>query len=60
MADDLTKRGPRDRERVNVNEAHEIRYWTGRFSCTEAQLRAAVKAVGVMAKDVEAYLKKQR
>jgi hypothetical protein len=59
MPDDLTNRGPRDRERVNVHEPYEVRYWTGKFGCTEAQLKEAVKAVGVMAKDVEAYLKKK-
>ena len=58
MSDDLTKRGPQDRARVNVNETHEVKYWCGKFGCTEAQLRAAVKAVGVMAVDVVRHLKK--
>ena len=56
MSDDLTNRGPADRARVNVNEAHEVRYWTKEFGCTEAELRAAVKAVGVMVVDVRRYL----
>ncbi len=59
MADDKSKRGPADRDRVNVNETYEVRHWTEKFGCTETQLRAAVKAVGVMAKDVEAFLKKK-
>ena len=59
MADDKSKHGPADRDRVNVNETYEVRHWTEKFGCTEAQLRAAVKAVGVMAKDVEAFLKKK-
>lgn len=59
MTDDTKKRGPADRTRVNVHEDYEVRYWTEKFGCTKAQLAAAVKAVGVMAKDVEAYLKKQ-
>lgn len=59
MADDRSKRGPADAARVNVNEDYEVRYWCGKWGCTEPQLRAAVKAVGVMAKDVEAYLKKR-
>lgn len=58
MSDDLSNRGPKDRARVNVNEGYEMKYWCGKFGCTEAQLRAAVKAVGVMAVDVEKYLKK--
>ncbi|MDQ6618507.1 MAG: DUF3606 domain-containing protein [Pseudomonadota bacterium] len=59
MADDKNKRGAADRDRVNVNEDYELRYWTEKFKCTEAQLRAAVKAVGVMAKDVEVFLQKK-
>lgn len=58
MSDDLTNRGPKDRARVNVNEAHELKYWCSKFGCTEAQLRAAVKAVGVMAVDVEKHLRR--
>jgi hypothetical protein len=58
MADDLTKRGPADRNRVNVNEDWEVRYWTGKFSCTQDELKAAVKAVGTMKGDVEQYLRR--
>ena len=57
MGDDLTNRGPADRDRVNVNEDWEMRYWTGRFACTDEELKAAVRAVGPMRDDVEAYLK---
>lgn len=57
MPDDLSKAGPADDKRVNVNQAHEVRYWTGKFGCTADELRAAVKAVGVMAADVERYLR---
>lgn len=56
MADDLSYTGPRDRSRINVNEAWEVRWWTKELKCTEAQLRAAVKAVGVMVVDVKKYL----
>ncbi|HYC66036.1 MAG TPA: DUF3606 domain-containing protein [Reyranellaceae bacterium] len=53
MADDLSKRGPEDRIRINVNEDHERRYWCSKFACTEEDLRAAVAEVGVKAADVE-------
>ena len=56
MADDLTNRGPADRDRVNVNEDWEVRYWCGEFGCTEDELRAAVRAVGPMRADVERRL----
>ncbi|MFJ3465832.1 DUF3606 domain-containing protein [Achromobacter spanius] len=57
MSDDLSKRGPQDRSRINVNESHELRYWTQEFGVTEDQLRAAVKAVGVSATAVRAALR---
>ena len=58
MADDLKNRGPTDRDRVNVNEEWEMRYWTGKFACTDEELKAAVRAVGPLRDDVEAYLKR--
>jgi hypothetical protein len=58
MNDDLDKRGPSDRDRINVNETWEVTWWCRKFGVTEAQLRAAVKAVGVMARDVARYLGK--
>lgn len=57
MADDLSKRGQQDRSRVNVNEAHEVAYWTQRFGCSKDQLENAVRQVGVDASRVEAFLK---
>lgn len=58
MADDKTLRGPADAKRVNVHEAHEVRYWTGKWGVDVEQLKAAVEVVGPLAKDVAAYLKK--
>ncbi|CAB3833872.1 MULTISPECIES: DUF3606 domain-containing protein [Achromobacter] len=58
MSDDLSKRGPQDRSRINVNEAHELRYWTQALGVTEAQLREAVKAVGPSATAVREHLGK--
>jgi len=58
MSDDLKNRGPQDRARINVNEAHEVRYWTKELSVSEAQLREAVKAVGVSVEAVKKHLGK--
>jgi len=58
MADDKSKRGPQDADRVNVNELYEVRYWTEKWGVTEAELRLAVRKVGVMAKDVAKALGK--
>jgi hypothetical protein len=59
MADDPSLRGVSDRSRVNVNQPHELRSWCTKFGCTEDQLKAAVARVGVMATDVERFLKTQ-
>lgn len=56
--DDLTKTGKQDDIRINVNQAHEVTYWTKKFGVSEAKLKAAVKAVGPMAKNVKKYLGK--
>jgi Protein of unknown function (DUF3606) len=59
MADDRSKRGPPDRTRINVGEAHEVAYWTKELGCSEAQLRAAVKAVGPMVASVRNHLNRR-
>ena len=56
MADNLNKRGASDRARVNLNEKHEVAYWTNGFGCSEARLREVVKAVGTRVDDVREYL----
>jgi len=58
MADDLSKRGPADRSRVNIHEPWEVRWWCHEFACSEQQLRDAVREVGVMAADVRRKLGK--
>lgn len=58
MSDDKKNVGRPDRDRINVNEDHELRYWTQALGVDEAQLRAAVKAVGPTASAVREHLKK--
>ena len=58
MADDLSKRGPPDGIRINVNEAWELRDWSKHFNVTPAKLKEAVAAVGVMTKDEKRHLGK--
>jgi len=60
MADSKQKPGSPDRERINVNEEYELRDWSTKFGVTPDELKAAVAAVGVQAKDVEAHLKGRR
>ena len=47
-----------DQQRINLLNDDDVRGWCESFGCTPAQLQAAVRAVGPMALDVEAYLKK--
>lgn len=60
MADDLRNRGPQDRTRINVNEPWEVTYWTKELGCSESELRAAVKAVGVLVAAVRAELRRMK
>jgi hypothetical protein len=58
MAGDTTKRGPAHRSRVDINQDHEVRYWTEEIGCTATQLREAVRAVGPMVRNIREHLKK--
>ena len=57
MSDNKSNRGAADRERINVNEDYEVRYWTQQLGVSEARLREIVEQVGPMTKDVRAALK---
>jgi hypothetical protein len=46
MVDDPALRGPQDRSRIALGEAHEVRYWTHKWGISEDELAAAVAAVG--------------
>ncbi len=59
MSDDLNNRGPQDRSRINVNEEHEVRYWSKEFGVTEQELRDAVSGAGVSADAVRERLGKR-
>ena len=52
MTDDKTKPGRIDRARINVNEEYELRDWSAKLGVTSWEVKAAVRKVGPMAKDV--------
>jgi hypothetical protein len=58
MADNLKDRGAQDRARINVNEEHEVRYWTKKFGVSEDELKKAVESAGVSADAVAKKLGK--
>ena len=58
MADDKTKRGGQDRNRINLNEDYEVRDWSKKFGVTAEELKKAVQAVGNDAAKVREHLRK--
>jgi hypothetical protein len=60
MSDDKSKTGGQDRTHIALGEDYEVRDWSKKFGVTADELKAAVKAVGNKAVDVEAYLKKSK
>jgi len=58
MSDDKSKTG-QDRKLISLTEDYEVRDWCKSLGCTEAELRAAVKAVGNSAEKVREFLKKK-
>lgn len=60
MSDDKSKSGGQDRKRISLTEDYEVRDWSKKFGVTPAELKAAVRAVGDNAADVENHLKSAR
>ena len=56
ISDDTRNERAAVRSRVNIEDAQDIAYWCARLQCSERELRAAVKKVGVLAKDVRMEL----
>jgi hypothetical protein len=57
MSDDLQNRNAPDNQRINLNQEHEVRYWTQKFKVSREDLRKAVDAVGPNASAVEERLR---
>jgi hypothetical protein len=58
MADDKSKAGKADRDRINVSEDYELRDWAEHFGVSPETLKAAVSKAGPMVKDVAKQLGK--
>ncbi|MDB5895372.1 MAG: hypothetical protein JWQ88_2903 [Rhodoferax sp.] len=56
MPDHLDNRGAPDRSRIDINESHEVQYWTQKLGVDEAELRIAVASVGVSVEEVRLHL----
>lgn len=60
MPDNPLLRGAPDNRLVSLTQPHEVRDWCQVFDCTEDELRAAVKAVGHRADEVQARIARDR
>jgi len=58
MADDKTKIGKPDRDRINVNEDYELRDWSKKLGISPDRLKEIVAKVGPMVSDVEKHLRR--
>lgn len=44
--DSLTKREKPDRSKINMNQPHEVKYWTHALNVSKVELQMAVEKVG--------------
>ena len=56
MADDLKQNGRPDDARINVDQDHELNYWSQQLGVSKDELRKAVQTAGPMVKDVQRHL----
>jgi hypothetical protein len=56
MADNLKQTGRQDDERINVEQDHELGYWSEKLGVSRDELRKAVQTAGPMVKDVQRHL----
>jgi hypothetical protein len=57
MSDDLKQTGRQDDERINVQQDHELSYWSEKLGVSRDRLREVVAKVGPMRKAVEQHLR---
>ena len=46
MTDNLTTRQQPDRSKINMNQIHEVRYWTKHLDVSKEELQKAIEKVG--------------
>ena len=57
MADDLKHTRKPDDQRINVDQDHELSYWSNKLGVSRDKLREAVAKAGPMVKNVERELR---
>lgn len=58
MANEKQHPVDQDRDRIDVSEEHECRFWTEKFGVTYQQLKKVVAEVGPLVKDVRERMTK--
>lgn len=56
MADDVKQTGKPDDQRINIDQEHELNYWSRELGVSREELRAAVQNAGPMVKNVRQHL----
>jgi len=56
MADDLKETGRQDDQRINVEQDHELSYWSRELGVSRDELRRAVEQAGPMVRNVRQHL----
>ena len=56
MSDNRKRIRPLDAKRININETHEVNYWTKALGVPKERLIAAVERVGTSANAVKQVL----
>lgn len=56
MADDLKQTGRQDDQRINLDQDHEVNYWSKELGVSREELRRAVEQAGTMVKNVRQHL----
>ena len=59
MADDRKERRRPERQRINLAQRYEARYWSEKFGVSEEELTRTVERIGPLAEEVERYLRKK-
>jgi hypothetical protein len=57
MADNPNEIGQQDDARINVNQDHELTYWSRKFGVSRDRLREAVARAGPLVRNVERELR---
>jgi hypothetical protein len=57
MADNLKETGKQDDQRIDVDQEHELKYWSEKFGVSRERLCEAVAKAGPMARNVQRELR---